>query len=84
MELRCKAQMEAFYYDSQEKALKYINQAIEMNPNIQYARIVKFDICERFGLIEEMKDILNFFKQHEYRAKYYNNIICFGFVVASC
>ena len=65
--MRCRAQMEAFYNDSQETALKYINQAIEMNPNIQYARIVKFDICERFGLIEEMQDILNFFKQHEYK-----------------
>ena len=77
MALRCRAQMEAFYNDSQEDALKYINQAIEMNPNIQYARIVKFDICERFGLIEEMQDICDFFKQYEYKTKYYNNIICF-------
>lgn len=77
MEMRCRAQMEAFYNDSQETALKYINQAIDMNSNIQYARIVKFDICERFGLIEEMRDILSFFKQHEYKTKYHNNIICF-------
>ena len=35
MELRCKAQFEAFYNDSQEAALSYINQAIDMNPNIQ-------------------------------------------------
>lgn len=77
MSLRCQAQLECFYNDSQEQAIACINEAIAMNPNIQYARIVKFDICEKFGMIEEMKAIVKFFKQPEYRTKYQNNVICF-------
>lgn len=81
MTLRCKAQYEAFYNDEEAKSLQYINQAIDMNPNIQYARIVKFDICDRFDLIEDMKEILEFFRQAEYKIKYQSNIICFQSIV---
>lgn len=81
MHLRCKAQFEAFYNDSEEKSLANINLAIEMNPNIHYARIVKFDICDRFDMISEMKKILDFFKQPEFRNKYQNNIICFTAII---
>lgn len=81
MELRCRAQFEAFYNDSEETAMSYINQAIEMNPDIQYARIVKFDICERFNRIDEMKDILEFLKKKDYLNKYHNNVICFTAII---
>lgn len=81
MSLRCKAQFEAFYNDSEEQSIAYINQAIDMNPNIQYARIVKFDICDRFNLMDDMKDILKFFRQPEYSTKYHNNIVCFESII---
>lgn len=77
MYLRCSAQFEAFYNDSLEKSLSNINKAIFLNPNIQYARLVKFDICDKFNLLSEMEEILNFFKQPEFRNKYLNNIVCF-------
>lgn len=40
-------------------------------------RIVKFDICERFDMLDEMRQIINFFEQPEYKNKYHNNIISF-------
>lgn len=49
----------------------------EMNPNIHYARIVKFDICERFDMLDDMRQIIKFFEQPEYKNKYHNNIISF-------
>lgn len=81
MHLRCKAQFEAFYNDSEENAIAYIDSAIKMNPNIQYARIVKFDICDRFNNLEEMKNILGFLSQKEYKNKYTNNIVCFKAII---
>lgn len=77
MSLRCRAQLSAFYDDDQENALSLITEAINANPNIQYARIVKFDICERFGLLDEMKSILEYFEKKEDRIKYQTNIIIF-------
>lgn len=81
MTLRCKAQFEAFYNDCEENSIAYINQAIELNPNIQYARLVKFDICDRFNLMDDMQEILKFFKQTEYCVKYHNNIVCFEAII---
>lgn len=81
MTLRCKAQFEAIYNDNLEQALFFINQAIEMNSSKQYARIVKFDICDRFDLLDEMKEILAFFKQPEYRNRYQMNIVCFQSII---
>ena len=81
MTLRCEAQIAAFYEDKKEKAISMIEQAILSNPDIQYARIVKFDICERFNMIEEMKKILYFFEQAEYKNKYQNNIISFKSII---
>ena len=77
MTLRCRAQVEAFYDGNEEEALSLIGQAIEMNPNIHYARIVKFDICERFDMLDDMRQIIKFFEQPEYKNKYHNNIISF-------
>lgn len=81
MTLRCKAQYGAFCDNNKEMALSMINQAIDLNPNIQYARIVKFDICEKFGMLDEMKHILAFFEQPDFKNKYMNNIICFRAVI---
>jgi hypothetical protein len=81
MMFRCKAQFEAFYNNSEQSALKYIEKAIELNPNIQYARIIKFDICERFHLFEEMEMIIDFFKKSENKARYQHNIVCFEAVL---
>lgn len=77
MTLRCQAQIEAFYNDNAEEALSLIDRAISMNPNLQYARIVKFDICERFDMLDDMKKILEFFEQPDYKNKYQNNIVYF-------
>lgn len=79
--LRCKAQLHAFYYESKEDAIDYINKAIECNKDIHYARIVKFDICDRFGLIDEMKEILGFFEKGELSKKYHNIRVCFKAII---
>lgn len=81
MTLRCRAQLSAFYDDDEETSLALISDAIDINPNIQYARIVKFDICERFGLLGEMKKILHFFEQEEYKNRYQTNIVIFKAVI---
>lgn len=66
-----------------QKKMHYIilNEAIEMNPNIHYARIVKFDICEKFNLQDEMEEIINFFIQPEHKVKYQNNVTCFRSII---
>ena len=80
MKLRCEAQMLAFYEEDKEKSIGMIDQAININPDIQYARMVKFDICDRFDMIEEMENILQFFKQQD-KNKYHNNIISFTSII---
>ena len=80
MTLRCEAQMLAFYEGDKEKSIAMIDQAININPDIQYARMVKFDICDRFEMIEEMDNILQFFKQQD-KNKYQNNIISFTSII---
>ena len=47
-----------------------------MNENIHYARLVKFDIAEKFGDIKTMQDIADYFKKVELRQRYNNNIVC--------
>lgn len=81
MFLRCQAQFEAFYNDNYEESISKINAAIGMNTSIQYARLIKFEICDRFNELEEMKEIIEFFKQKEYRQRYYNNLICFESII---
>lgn len=77
MFLRCTAQYKAFCEDNEDEAIYFINKAIEMNPNINYARIVKFDICDKFNLINEMDEIIDFFKKDELKRKFHNNLVCF-------
>lgn len=74
--LRFKAQYAAFMENDYDVAIGYINQAIEMNENIHYARLVKFDIAEKFGDIKTMKDIADYFKKVELRQRYNDNIVC--------
>lgn len=74
---RCKAQYEAFYNEQEDIALADIEKAINLNSDIHYAYIVKFDICEKFNRIQDMKGILEIFRQKEMKNKYFNNIICF-------
>ncbi|MDO4204860.1 MAG: toll/interleukin-1 receptor domain-containing protein [Selenomonadaceae bacterium] len=81
MTLRCQAQMEAIYEDDKEKAISMIDQAIACNSDIQYARIVKFDICDKLNMTDEMKVILEYFEQPEFRNKYYNNIVSFKSII---
>ena len=81
MTLRSRAQVCAFYDSDQETALELISEAIEMNPNIQYARIVKFDICERFDMLDEMRDIVRFFEHDDYKNRYQTNIIIFRSII---
>lgn len=72
--LRFKAQYAAFMENDYDVAIGYINQAIEMNENIHYARLVKFDIAEKFGDIKTMKDIADYFKKVELRQRYNDNM----------
>ena len=83
MALRCKAQLEAFYNGNMEESLALIEEAIHYNSNLQYARLIKFDICERFNMIEEMRNIVDFFEQTEYKNKYKNNITCFKSIISA-
>lgn len=55
----------------------YAHLLQEALDNIHYARIVKFDICERFDMLDDMRQIIKFFEQPEYKNKYHNNIISF-------
>ncbi len=81
MTLRCKAQLEAFYNVNKDEALRLIDEAINMNPNIHYASFVKFDICERFDMLSEMKEIYHFFENSEYGNKYKNTIVSFKAII---
>lgn len=74
--LRFKAQYEAFIKNDYDVATSYVNQAIEMNENIHYARLVKFDIAEKFGDIETMQEIVTFFERPELKQRYNDNIVC--------
>lgn len=74
--LRFQAQYAAFIDNDRDLALGYINQAIEMNENIHYARLVKFDIAEKFRDIENMQEIADYFKKAELKQRYHDNIVC--------
>lgn len=75
MSPRFKAQYAAFIDDDFDKAIEEIDQAILINPTIQYARFVKFDIADRFGEIDIMKEIIRFFEESDLKVKYHNNYI---------
>jgi len=83
MTLRCKAQYEAFCKSNYDDAINLIEQAIKSNKNINYARLVKFDIAERFDKFEEMENIIEFFKQPDYKTRYYENVICMEAILKS-
>jgi tetratricopeptide (TPR) repeat protein len=76
MTLRFKAQYAAFIQGDYEEAIGLINKAIEINKSINYARLVKFDIAERFNDIDEMKTVTKFFYGSDLKQGYSNNIIC--------
>lgn len=77
MLLRCKAEYEAFYNENEELAICLINKAISEYPYLNYAQSIKFDICEKFNRVEEMKNIVSFFKKEENYKKYHNTVVCF-------
>ena len=79
--LRFKAQYAAFIDNDYDVSIGYINQAIEMNENIHYARLVKFDIAEKFGDIKTMQSISDYFKKPELKQRYNDNIICMDSLV---
>ena len=47
-----------------------------MNKSIHYARLVKFDIAERFDDLSTMEEIVNYFSSPELKQRYQDNIIC--------
>ena len=82
MLLRCEAQFEAFYNDDEENALMIINRSICEYPNLSYARLVKFDICERFNRLEDMKEILSYFEGNvDHKRRFHNVIVTFTAVI---
>lgn len=74
--LRFKAQYAAFIENDYDEAIGYIDQAIEMNENIHYARLVKFDIADRFDDIAMMQEIVDYFRKAELKQRYHDNIVC--------
>ena len=74
--LRFKAQYAAFIENDYDKAISYVDQAIEMNESIHYARLAKFDIAERFDDIEMMQEIVDYFRKVELKQRYHDNIVC--------
>ena len=59
MALRCKAQMYAFCLHDYDNAIGFIEQAIKLEPNLFYAKLAKFDICEKFNDLEGMEKVYN-------------------------
>ncbi len=81
MTLRFKAQYAAFIDGDYEEAISLIDQAIDMNKSIHYARLVKFDIAERFGDLNTMEDIVRYFSSLELKQRYQDNIICMNSMI---
>ncbi len=79
MTLRMKAEYEAFINNNYDKAKKLIDQAIKAEKHHNYARFVKFEIAEKFNRIDEMEEIVNYFKtifkSDEFKS-YKEKIIC--------
>ena len=76
MAVRFKAQYSAFVDHDYDRAIALINQAISMNPGINHARLVKFDIAEYFDDLTTMESVIEFFKSPELKQRYNDNIIC--------
>ncbi len=76
MTLRFRAQYAAFIEGNFDEAIALIDQAIDMNKSIHYARLVKFDIAERFDDLSTMEEIVNYFSSPELKQRYQDNIIC--------
>lgn len=72
---RLQAQYFAFIENDYDSAIESIDEAIYINPDIQYATFIKFDIAEKFGDIEMMKSIISRFENSDLKSKYYNNYI---------
>ena len=72
---RLQAQYFAFIGNDYDSAIESIDEAIHINPDIQYATFIKFDIAEKFGDIEMMKSIISRFENSDLKSKYYNNYI---------
>ena len=81
MTLRFKAQYVAFIEGNYYEAASLINQAIDMNKSIHYARLVKFDIAERFDDLDTMEEIVNYFSNSELKQRYQDNIICMNAMI---
>lgn len=81
MALRFKAQYVAFIEGNYDEATSLINQAIDMNKSIHYARLVKFDIAERFDDLDTMEEIVNYFCNSELKQRYQDNIICMNAMI---
>lgn len=82
MYLRCKAQFEAFYNEDEELAISIINQDIKEYPYLNFAYMVKFDICEKFNRIEDMKEIVKHLQSIDAK-RYHNNIVCFQSIISA-
>lgn len=81
MTLRFRAQYAAFIEGSYEEAIALIDQAIDMNKSIHYARLVKFEIAERFDDLNTMEGIVNYFNSPELKQRYQDNIICMNAMI---
>jgi len=74
MYLEARAQYEAFYKHDGNNALTSINNALKEFPDSVYFKITKFDICEKFGVIGEMKDLLDKFEKEIDNNSYFYNV----------
>jgi hypothetical protein len=74
MFLEAQAQYEAFFRHDGRNALIVINSAIKEFPDSVHLKITKFDICEKFNVINEMKDALDEFEKTTDNNSYFYNI----------
>ncbi len=68
------AQFAAFCDNDQDLALQYINEAIKSFQEKTYPLLTKFDICEKFGRINDMKETLEMIEKLTDANSYYYNI----------
>lgn len=73
MYLEASSQYQLYYLNNEGKALEIINTAIDEFPKSVYPLRTKFDICYKCNLIDEMEELVEFFKKKiDKRSHFYN------------
>lgn len=73
MYLLAEAQHQAFIKNDEFSALKIVEDAITKFPDEIYPKLTKFDICAKFGRIDDMKTVLSLLEKEVEHNKYFYN-----------